>query len=287
MNIVPLSFSEETLLKYADLLRLCFASPAYVDPLTLRWLYMENPSGTALGFDVWEDQTLIAHYACLPCDLSFDGDAMRGVMVIHGAVDPRFRGQGLFRALATETLGLATDQGYGAAYQVTMPHPLTASGRPLGFQVVAPLMTRLGHGRLTLHRSLMCAQAAGFCRHWSAETLAWRLANPRNPVQRQCLDGGDLGLSAFAGRPGMVLYAELPGESASPSDLPGPEAGTGGSAHLFVGLLPADCGHPLFGLAPPQMIPSPLILSYRPLAGGPASLDPERVFFTFLDHTNL
>jgi GNAT superfamily N-acetyltransferase len=251
----------------------------------LTWLYCANPAGPVVGVDAWDGETLAAHYACIPAEIFLNGQPVRCLLSLNTATDPRYQGQGLFTRLAESTYQQAANDGYAAVYGVANANSTPGFLRKLAFQKVAPLAARLGFGRLTRRRWSDLAGQAVFRHHWTPESLAWRVANPRNPVRLRQTKDQALAIYAPSGRPGLVAYGEMPLVDDWPQ---GPQAagGWGGlSARVFIGLLPGGGGGACYGPIPNALKPSPLNLIYRALdpAKAPQTLDPNAVLMTFLD----
>jgi GNAT superfamily N-acetyltransferase len=285
MKFLPVSTDPKSLDAYAGLFHTCFPGASIADPAYLIWLYSNNPAGPVVGFDAWDGETLAAHYACIPADMTLDGKPVRCLLSLNTATDPRYQGQGLFTRLAAETYDHAAQAGFAAVYGVANANSTPGFLRKLSFQMVAPLAARLGFGRLTRRNWPELAASASFSHRWTAETLHWRISNPRNPVRLRATKDQALAVYAPTGRPGLIAYGELPMVADWPN---GPDVAGGGgglSARVFVGLLPGGGGGSCYGPIPKALKPSPLNLIYRPLdpAQAPPQLDPNTVLITFLD----
>ena len=62
-DLRPLDLSEEGLAKVTALLRLVFPHAAHYSEALLRWQYVDNPDGPAVGYNAWVDDELAAHLA--------------------------------------------------------------------------------------------------------------------------------------------------------------------------------------------------------------------------------
>lgn len=285
MHYSAVSPNPKALETYAALFRVCFPGASIADLAYLTWLYCQNPAGSVVGFDAWDGETLAAHYACIPAEIILEGKVVRCLLSLNTATDPRYQGQGLFTRLAESTYQHAAAEGYGAVYGVANANSTPGFLRKLAFQKVAPLAARLGFGRLTRRSWTDLAGQAIFRHHWTAETLAWRVANPRNSVRLRETKDQALAIYAPSGRPGLVAYGEMPLVKGWPNGLDAAGGWGGLSARVFVGLLPGGGGGSCYGPIPEALKPSPLNLIYRQLdpAQGPQTLDPQAVLMTFLD----
>lgn len=278
MRFAPVQLDPATLDRYGALFAACFPGVAKFTPDYLAWLYVANPDGEAVGFDAWDGERLAAHYVCIPARAWLEGQLVAVLLSLNTATHPDYQGKGLFTKLAAMTYEAGAAQGFDGVYGVANANSTPGFVRKLGFQLVRPLEARVGLGPLR-HARRHSASALSFERSWSAQSLAWRCANPHNPV-RACRRGAACQLHAAAFGNLLPAYAELPDASldlaASPSAL--------SPLRLFIGLVP-DEGASYWNYAsiPMRLRPSPLNLIYRSFVPRVATLDPARIQFTFLD----
>ena len=279
MDFRPIQADAGTLAHYCALFGACFPgndkfTPAYVD-----WLYRANPDGAAVGYDAWEGERLAAHYVCVPARARINGRDGRVLLSLNTATHPDFQGKGLFTKLAALTYQAGADQQFDGCYGVANANSTPGFQRKLGFQLVRPLEARLGIGRL--HTQGALGEQLAFERSWGDASLAWRCANPHNPV-RYARSGGRWQFHAAALGGGRVpAYAELDAEGLALA----PSAATGASAlRLFLGLAPdASSSYWNYLSIPRRLRPSPLNLIYRSFKPGTGLLDPSAIRFSFLD----
>jgi GNAT superfamily N-acetyltransferase len=280
MRFEPVQLDHPTLARYGALFAACFPGTGKFTPTYLAWLYVANPDGQAVGFDAWDGERLAAHYVCVPARAWVQGQLVRVLLSLNTATHPDYQGKGLFTKLAAMTYEAGAAQGFDGVYGVANANSTPGFVRKLGFQLVRPLEARVGLGALR-HGPTPAAQELSFERSWSAEALAWRCANPHNPVWAR--DHGSrwrFHAAAFGNR--LPAYAELPGAAL---DLPQPAAMPALSPlRLFIGLAP-DQGARYWNYAsiPRRLRPSPLNLIYRSFVPRVPGLDPARIQFSFLD----
>ena len=140
----------------------------------VRWLYRDNPWGTAVGFNAFTNHELVAHYVTVPIEATLDGAPARGLLSLNTATHPTHQGKGLFTRLAEATYAHARDRGYEFVVGVANANSTPGFTRKLGFQLVTPLDVRLGLGQLTTSHD-----PVGFALAWSEPALRWRLQRPR------------------------------------------------------------------------------------------------------------
>ena len=262
--------------EYEALYRTCFPHATHLTAGYLSWLYAANPAGSLVGADALVGDSVIGQVAAVPGDYVLDGRTVRGLLAVNVAVHPRYQGRHLFKKLGLRMCDFGADAGHEFVIGVANAAATPGWVRQMRFQLVQPLEARVGIGPLGI--DMAAAAAARFRREWTAATIAWRMANPRNAVR--CRRRRDR-TACFAAAKGWALpaYAELPGEV--------PVAARGGlvsPARLFLGLVPEGVGG--FGRyvdIPQRYRPSPLNLVYRPLGGQAASLQRGSILFSFLD----
>ena len=283
MRIAPIQNDQATLARYGALFAACFPGTDKFTPDYLAWLYAANPDGPAVGMDAWDGERLAAHYVCIPARAWVEGREVMVLLSLNTATHPDYQGKGLFTKLAAATFEAGEAAGFDGVYGVANANSTPGFVRKLGFQLVRPLEARVGLGTLA-HGPKAAPAQLSFERSWSAEALAWRCANPHNPVfrrshgKRQQFYAAAFGLS-------LPAYAEMG------SDGAGADVGTqsGKTAplsplRLLIGLAP-DAGANWWNYAsiPQRLRPSPLNLIYRSFTPRVSALDPSRIQFSFLD----
>lgn len=281
LTFAPVRYDDAALRAYAALFAACFPGTTKFTPAYLRWLYADNPDGTAQGFDAWDGERLAAHYVCVPGQAQIGGATVPVLLSLNTATHPDYQGRGLFTKLAALTYERGAEQGYDAVYGVANANSTPGFIRKLGFQLVRPLEARLGLGGIGTRPHGQGA-AVSFERLRTPAALAWRCANPDNPVRMRRagalwrFDAAAIGSVARA-------YGELalaPGADWRAA----PAAGGWAPARLYLGLVPdAERRFTGYPTIPARLRPSPLNLIYRSLSGRVAQLDAAAIRFTFLD----
>lgn len=153
---------------YSDLLAKSFQN---FNPTAeyLNWLYFKNPRGFALGYDAYDGDTLIAHYASVPIKIS--GYRFNSLLSLNTATHPAYQGRGLFRVLAEKTFEIAATE-FSNVVGVANSKSVGGFVRHLGFDAIGNLELRLG----TLTR-----QSEG-SKIYSKEELSWRMNCPRKSL---------------------------------------------------------------------------------------------------------
>lgn len=265
---------------YSNLFAVCFPGAKHLRKDYLRWLYVANPAGRMLGFNAFFEGRLVAHYACVPASVKVTGIKRRAILSLNTATHPDFQGRGLFTRLADQTYEAATALGIDLVFGVANAKSTQGFVRKLGFQLVAPLESRVGIGRLGTIDWPGALAAADFRRTWTQAELQWRLSNPANPVRALDLGDGAMGFSAATGRPLVRAWAELPEQALAGAIGPRPWPG---GPRVFLGTFPRQLLRPaMYFRLPEALRPSPLNFIIRGLSG-PLSVDRDALLVSFLD----
>jgi hypothetical protein len=154
---------------YIDLFRSVF--PAFKVNLDyLKWLYLENPLGTFVGFDALEHGKVVAHYACIPTKI--EGHSQLSLLALNTATDRSYQGRGLLKVVANATYA-RYEKVFSNVIGVANAQAVGALTRHLGFKHLGNLDLRFGkvaNGRLGR-------------RIYTREDLEWRAKNPIRPLK--------------------------------------------------------------------------------------------------------
>ena len=167
ISISPVDSSRFNL--YIDLFRTVFPS-FKVNIDYLRWLYLENPRGTFVGFDAMEHGKVVAHYACIPTKI--EGHSQLSLLALNTATDKSYQGRGLLKVIANATYSRYQND-FSNVIGVANAQAVGALTRHLGFKHLGNLDLRFGkiaNGRLGR-------------RIYTIEDLEWRAKNPIRPLK--------------------------------------------------------------------------------------------------------
>jgi hypothetical protein len=281
MDFVPITCSNDSYQDYRQLFKTCFPTSHKFSTDYLDWLYGQNPEGQVVGYDAKHGNQLAAHYACIPVRAQIAGKEVRVLLSLNTATHPDYQGKGLFTKLAELTYTAGAQQGFDGVYGVANANSTPGFIRKLKFQMVGSLQACVGIGPLGVDFSRM-EEVAQFRRLWSRETLSWRCANPTGRIvcrQR----GSSVSFRTPALRNVVYAYAELEGLTGTIIDIAKEERSIS-PVQLFIGMVPRAARKPsLYANIPNRLRPSPLNLIYRSLSERAPVVNPDTVFFTFLD----
>ncbi len=279
----PLLLEPAEIAQVSTLLLSAFGEIQHLDPPYLDWCYRQNPAGVAVGRNAWDGGRLAAHYVTVPLRAHVFGRQSRGVLSLHTATHPDYRGQGMFTRLAEATYADAAAQGYEFVVGVANASSTPGFVTKLGFQLVRPLDVRIGLGAPAPTGPLVDAELE---RVWSPDELAWRLRCPAREYRRVATAGG---VMVYAPTHQFGIWVELAARPVDECDRGGAldtlqPLGVRNPIRLWMGLDPSRdwAGRPWLPL-PEFARPSPLNLIYRDLADPGRTLDPDRVRFAAID----
>ena len=280
MKLVEITTDQQALQACSRLLQAAFSQTTHHTAGYLKWLYCDNPAGIVVGYNAWEGDQLIGHYAGIPVDLWLNGQACQGLLALHTAIHPDYRNAGLIYSLAKKTGKLAGERGYACIYAVANAASTPIFVQALGFQCVSQLTAALGWRSLKPAWDIALASNR-FRRRWGAATATWRSANPSNPSSLRAGDKGTMVFTADTPYPLVHAYGVIPVES----QLPAAGGGRNRGLKLFLGLLPeGSCRYPGYFPIPERLKPSPLNFIYQPLcSAAPAQLGRNDIILGFHD----
>ncbi|MBP6389432.1 MAG: GNAT family N-acetyltransferase [Flavobacteriales bacterium] len=276
-DLRPLDLSTEGLAKVTALLRLVFPHAAHYSEALLRWQYVDNPDGPAVGYNAWADKELAAHYVTIPMRAQVDGREERGLLSLNTATAPTHQGKGLFTRLAEATYRTGAEQGFGFVVGVANANSTHGFTKKLGFQLVSPLRAMVGIGSLPLRPDDGNVQ---FAPMHSEAKLRWRTAHPAHTY-------------TLAAEPGKWSIL-------SPKKMKGARfllaAGLGDAPHLllqkenppalkaWIGLDPLMAWTTSAYLnVPMRLRPSPLNMIFKDLSGAGRKLNASKVRMEAID----
>ena len=156
--------SRSSIRDYAELLSSSFVgfqpTVEYLD-----WLYFENPRGKVKGFDAFNGDKLVAHYACIPIKIyGYNHDSL---LSLNTATHPNYQGRGLFSTLAAKTFE-SVSSSHANVIGVANAKSIGGFIKYLGFEVLGNLELRLGP----------LARNVDGSRVYSKDELIWRVSCP-------------------------------------------------------------------------------------------------------------
>ena len=268
----------EELLKTLQLCKLVWPR---LDKLTIQyftWLYLDNPDGKVIGVNAWNRGELAGHYVVVPARVRLDGEEVPAALSLNTVVHPDHQGRGLFTKLASQTYDLAREKEVDHIFGVANANSTPGLIKRLGFQLVAPLQTKVFLTLPTINQKTSDLQ---WERVWRNENLGWRLKNPSFQY-RFLKKGGSEFFFTRTGYPGLQSIVKIGDDLGINHGLR--PVNRLAPFKLWLGLDPDIRSSILPGVAlPKQLKRSPLNLIFRSLSSPGKLLDKNRVRFGALN----
>lgn len=279
MSLVFKPLSRSHLMHTSVLLKVCFPREKKFNTDYLRWLYIDNPRGEAIGFDCFDGKRLVAHYACIPMRAMVDGSLVDGLLSVNTATEPGYQGRGIFRKLADLTYEVGASRGFAFVCGVANANSSLLFERLLKFANLGELDALIGVGNFYTPSIVMASKsAARFYPAWDRNSIEWRANNPMNGLYKtgSVLTGHTS--IGFLSVSGAFISEE------SKNEKPDVRCRSISKANLVLGLLPDSVKKNKFFVEIPRFLkPSPLNFIYKNLGNYKVALDRRCVFFTFID----
>ena len=281
-DIRPLVPSRKNIAETAQFLRLVWPKAHHITAAYLDWEYNRNPCGPAFGFNAFRNGEMMAHCVVQPLEARLHGEVRRGVLSLNAATHPDARGQGLYFDLVQRTYAEAAEVGYEFGIAVTNHRSTAGFVKHVGFECLSPLDVRIGLG---LPRRRANASTPEFEKHWTAELLAWRLANPSVSYRIVRKEPGDRSLVCGpTGMPGVETIMGAFADSSLPDGFNSRSRGVN-PFRLWAGFDPAvDWRRSLYLPIPMSLRPSPLNFIFKEMGRGKPT--PGQIRLTPIDFDN-
>lgn len=266
--------SQASLEKYSQLLSSVFVkskkSPKQYYEY-LKWQYLENPLGTAIGYDAFYNNELVAHYANIPSQFYLNGKITKCLIAVNLAVYPEHRGKGLFIQLANKSYDDARSQGYEFVLAAANQNSSHGFLKRLGFYLIAPLEVKVGIGKIDFDPSIDYKLKA----LWSNASLKWRLSNPYAKYFKSgSTIVADTNLNGFYAQFYNIINSSLNVDFLKVKNP---------LLKVWIGLALNKSQKGIFINLPHKLKPAPLNLSFKDLTGKSPILKKEDVFYELID----
>lgn len=263
-------------------IQICSSFLRHVFPLSnnftesyLRWEYADNPEGTVVGFNAFEGDVLVAHYASQPITVNLFGKQTKGLLSLNTGTHHDHRGKKLFTILAELTYKYAAENGYEFVLGVANANSTPGFIKNLGFQFVSPLDVKLGIGFVAQKE---VKEQYCFNRIWTKELLEWRLKNPQREYEI-------LGEHIYAATRKYGIKATIGKfDEKLLNDISSSKIFTINPLKLFVGLdSNINWKKSMYFDVPEKIKSSPLNLIYKDISGDHQRIDRNSIKFQVID----
>lgn len=174
-EIKKITIDEESLLEIKRFLNLVFPKNKKFTLDFIRWQYTQNPLGKMEGYNAWDNDHIISHFAALPIDMHIHGKDRKGLLCINVSTDERYQGKKLFTTLGQRTIEDAKEKGYDFMIAVPNANSSHAFLKYFRFYLISPLTVKVGFSsNIFAEKEFKCYKL------WDDKQWSWRLANPSN-----------------------------------------------------------------------------------------------------------
>jgi GNAT superfamily N-acetyltransferase len=283
LSIRPTETNEIGILSHLALFASCFTNSTVFTKSYLDWLYIENPAGSVIGFDAWDNDTLAGTYVCIPTWIVRNGHKVKALLSLNTATHENYRGQGLFTQLANATYEAAKLAGYSAVYGVANANSIGGFIRKLGFTDIGGLNARIGFSAPPKNFDLINIAELDFYRFWDEDLLTWRCNNPSLPLSVKKVNGG-FEINGPTNYPFVESSAFLLGKILNhPYEKFLKQASIISMVKISLAVVPNDSFSGLNIELPKRLRPSPLRLIFRDLQNQDKVISRDKVYLTFAD----
>ena len=98
------------------------------------WRFIENPCGEGIIRLMFDDRSLIGHYAVTPTNLWFDGEVHKAAFSLTTMTHPDYWGRGVFPKLAAEVYGFCKESGIEIVFGFPNQNSYDGFTRKLGWR---------------------------------------------------------------------------------------------------------------------------------------------------------
>jgi len=141
----------------------------------IRWQYAENPLGQMEGFNAWDGDRIVSHFAGLPLEMSLFGKKRKGLLCINVSTNANYRGKKLFTTVGEKTIEYAKENGFDFMIALPNANSTHAFLKYFGFYLISPLTVKVGFGK-----NIYSDNVHKCFRTWDDAQWEWRLNNPTN-----------------------------------------------------------------------------------------------------------
>lgn len=242
-----------------------------------KWLYVDNPQGNFVGIDCYENDTLIGQVGGIPHEFIFNNNKVKFLISINVCVDPKYQGKWLFSKMLVQFEQIAKELDFDGIIGIANKSATPFWLRSIKLNKLQSLNVYIGFGKV--ETKTIIKSNYNFYTFWSEKNLEWRL---KNPINKTFLHSDNKNLSIYSETNFSLINAY------SPLIFFEKNIDTNFSKKKFLkpivylGLI-KDFKKTTFLYDLPNFLkPSPLNFVYKFLKSN-YILDPNKIFFTFLD----
>lgn len=141
----------------------------------IRWQYAQNPLGQMEGFNAWDGDRIVSHFAGMPLQMRLFSKIRKGLLCINVGTNTGYRGKKLFTAVGEKTVEYAKENGFDFLIAVPNANSTHAFLKYFDFELISPLTVKVGFGK-----DIYPDKTYNCFRVWDDAQWEWRLNNPTN-----------------------------------------------------------------------------------------------------------
>lgn len=174
-SVKRIDVKEESLLEITRFLKETFPRNKKFTLEFVRWQYAQNPLGQMEGFNAWDGDRIVSHFAGMPFEMNLFEKKRKGLLCINVSTNIHYRGKKLFTAVGEKTVEYAKENGFD--FLMAVPNGNSTHGflKYFGFYLVSQLSAKVGFGN-----HIYSAKDFNCLRMWDTKQWEWRLSNPAN-----------------------------------------------------------------------------------------------------------
>ena len=264
--------------KYIELYKRCFKKyPLNKNYQYFDWLYKKNPSGEFIGIDAFDTERglEIGQVGGVPYIFNYLGTHIKILQSINVCVDKNYRGQKLFKKMASKLELYAKEQNYSLIIAIANAQATPAWINSISMKFLSKLDVFLTYNLSEIEKLNISNEI--FRSLWDDKLINWRRSNPSNPAK--VIKGHKIKLISSSVLSIFKVFSFLENKNFSINYdsnemfiLP----------NLFLGLLPQKIKSLHFKI--PEIIkPSPLNFLYKDISQKKLNLTKDNCYFTYLD----
>ena len=264
--------------KYIELYKRCFKKyPLNKNYQYFEWLYKKNPSGEFIGIDAFDTERglEIGQVGGVPYIFNYLGTHIKILQSINVCVDKNYRGQKLFKKMASKLELYAKEQNYSLIIAIANAQATPAWINSISMKFLSKLDVFLTYNLSEIEKLNISNEI--FRSLWDDKLINWRRSNPSNPAK--VIKGHKIKLISSSVLSIFKVFSFLENKNFSINYdsneiiiLP----------NLFLGLLPQKIKTLHFKI--PEIIkPSPLNFLYKDISQKKLNLTKDNCYFTYLD----
>ena len=141
----------------------------------IKWQYHDCPDGAMIGYNAYDREQLVSHFAALPLKMSIYGQVYKGACSINVSTDPNYQGKKLFTKLGQATVKFAKENNFDFLIAVPNANSTHAFLKYFDFNLISSLTVKVGFG-LPKYRE----NQPNVFKVWNTDLMKWRIKNPTN-----------------------------------------------------------------------------------------------------------